>query len=231
MSLVTSFVNSAQLTAIVWLLGFFVLRNGYFVAFELGMRAATPGKRALKLRVVARDGGRLTGEAVVARNVMRELEFYLPISFLFYDSAAGLADLGLWLAGLAWTGIFLLFPYINRDRLRVGDLIAGTWVVSLPRRKLGVSVVERDHVPQFAFTDAQLGAYGEYELKTLERVIRNEEEQAVMVVARSIRTRIGWEGASGGDLEFLQAYYAALCRRLERNMLFGKRRRDKYEQA
>lgn len=218
-----------QLTAIVWLLGFFVLRNGYFIAFELGMRAATPGKRILKLRVVARDGGRLTGEAVVARNVMRELEFYLPISFLFYDSAAGLADAGLWLAGVAWTGVFLFFPYLNRDRLRVGDLIAGTWVVSIPRRKLGGSVVERDLVPQFVFTEAQLGAYGEYELKTLEKVIRQEDEQAVMVVARTIRGRIGWEGPSGGDLEFLQAYYAGLCRRLERNMLFGKRRLDKYQ--
>ena len=29
----------------VWLLGIFLLRNFYFVVFELGPRAATPGKR------------------------------------------------------------------------------------------------------------------------------------------------------------------------------------------
>ncbi len=45
---------------IVWLLGFFFLRNFYFITFELGGRAATPGKRILGLRVAARDGGRLT---------------------------------------------------------------------------------------------------------------------------------------------------------------------------
>eukprot|EP01136_Pigoraptor_vietnamica_P000231 Opistho-1_new@25276 len=62
----------------IWLLGFFLLRNFYFTLFESGTRAATPGKRALKLRVVARDGGRLTGGAILARNLMREVEVFLP---------------------------------------------------------------------------------------------------------------------------------------------------------
>ncbi len=219
-----------QLIAVLWLLGFFVLRNGYFIAFELGMRAATPGKRALKLRVVARDGGRLTGEAVVARNVMRELEFYLPLSFLVYAGSLGAAGFGTSLAGLAWAGVFLFFPLFNRDRLRVGDLVAGTWVVSIPRRQLGESVIDRAPAARFAFTEAQLGAYGEFELKTLEDVIRREDDLSVIVVARSIRNRIGWPD-EGRDMEFLQAYYTALCQRLERNMLFGKRRRDKYEKG
>ncbi|MBL7406005.1 RDD family protein, partial [Escherichia coli] len=51
----------AQLLLMIWLLGFFVLRNGYFAIFELGPRAATPGKRLMRLRVVARDGSRLRG--------------------------------------------------------------------------------------------------------------------------------------------------------------------------
>jgi uncharacterized RDD family membrane protein YckC len=220
-----------QLIVAIWLLGAFVLRNGYFIAFELGMRAATPGKRAMRLRVVARDGGRLTGEAVVARNVMRELELYLPLSFMVMNAQMELADSATSLAGLAWTGTFLLFPLLNRDRLRVGDLIAGTWVVRLPVKRLGASVAAQHFIPDFVFTDAQLNAYGEFELQKLEEVLRREDDLSLMVVARTIRARIGWTGPVGDDYQFLQSYYAALCQRLERNMLFGKRRRDKHEAA
>jgi uncharacterized RDD family membrane protein YckC len=220
--------SSIEIIGIVWLLGFFVLRNGYFLAFELGGRAATPGKRAMGLRVVARDGGRLTGEAVIARNALRELEVVLPLAFL--GELMGAAETGdwTWLAVLAWVVVFLFFPLFNRDRLRVGDLIAGTWVVRTPRRKLGVRISEERDEGGYVFTDAQLDAYGEFELKALEDVLRRQDELAVIVVARTIRGRIGWTGGEGDDLGFLRAYYAALCRKLERGMLFGKRRADKH---
>jgi uncharacterized RDD family membrane protein YckC len=67
---------------IIWLLGFFALRTFWFIGFELGQRAATPGKRLVGIRVVARDGGRLTADAVIARNLIRELEIFLPFTFL-----------------------------------------------------------------------------------------------------------------------------------------------------
>ena len=220
-----------QAVAAIWLLGFFLLRNFYFTAFELGTRSATIGKRVMKLRVVARDGRRLSGHAVVARNAMRELEFFLPLSFLAYESSQGLADFAMSAAGLLWSGCFLLFPLFNRDHMRVGDLIAGTWVVRLPRRRLGASVVGHEALDRYMFTDQQLAAYGEFELQKLEEVLRRQDELAMLVVARTIRTRIGWTGPDGDELAFLRAYYAALCTRLERGMLFGKRRRDKYEAA
>src|SRR3569832_669277 len=69
--------EGAAVGAIVWLLGFFVLRNFYFTLFECGARAAAPGKRLMGLRVAARDGGVLSADVVVARNAMRELELYL----------------------------------------------------------------------------------------------------------------------------------------------------------
>ena len=220
-----------QAVAAIWLLGFFLLRNFYFTAFELGTRSATIGKRVMKLRVVARDGRRLSGHAVVARNAMREFEFFLPLSFLAYESSQGLADFAMSAAGLLWSGCFLLFPLFNRDHMRVGDLIAGTWVVRLPRRRLGASVVGHEALDRYMFTDQQLAAYGEFELQKLEEVLRRQDELAMLVVARTIRTRIGWTGPDGDELAFLRAYYAALCTRLERGMLFGKRRRDKYEAA
>ena len=168
---------------------------------------------------------------MVARNAMRELEVFLPLSFIVDQTAEGLAGWGTWIAGLGTAAIFLLFPLFNRDNLRVGDLLAGTWVVRQPRRELGHSVSQRRrHAPDFIFTEAQLDAYGEFELQRLEEVLRREDDLSMIVVARTIRRRINWTGG-GEDLDFLQAYYTALCLRLERNMLFGKRRADKHSKA
>ncbi|MGJ8536229.1 MAG: RDD family protein, partial [Parasphingopyxis sp.] len=56
----TGSVDGMEIVGVIWLLGFFLLRNFYFIAFEMGRRSATLGKRIMGLRVVARDGGRLT---------------------------------------------------------------------------------------------------------------------------------------------------------------------------
>jgi uncharacterized RDD family membrane protein YckC len=220
---------AAQLVGIVWLVGFFLLRNCYFIIMEMGPRAATFGKRIMGLRVVARNGGRLTADAVIARNLMREIEVFLPLSFLGMNAAQGLADTAATLLGLGWACIFLFFPLFNRDRLRVGDLIAGTWVINTPRKKLGIDLLDRDDAPaKLVFTEEQLNAYGEFELQTLEQVLRLGNKESMATVADTIRAKIGsWQDVS--DAEFLNTYYEALRTRLERNLLFGKRRLDKHD--
>ncbi|WP_174293438.1 RDD family protein, partial [Sphingomonas bacterium] len=132
--------GAGKAIAIVWLLGAFCLRNGWFVLFELGGRGATPGKRLIGLRVIARDGARLTGGAVVARNAMREVEVFLPLTFLGFQASEGAADAFLTLFALGWSGIFLFFPLFNRDRLRLGDIVAGTWVVRDARQRLAADL-------------------------------------------------------------------------------------------
>ncbi len=219
----------AQISAAIWLVGFFALRNGYFIVMESGARAATFGKRWLGLRVVARDGGRLTADAIIARNLVREIELFLPLAFLIQSSAAGTAEGWMALAGLGWAGIFLLFPFFNKDRLRVGDFLAGTWVVAAPKRRLSHELLGANpHAARIVFTAEQLDAYGIYELQTLERVLRQGNGDAMAAVAASIRTKIG-APADTHDVDFLNAYYDALRRRLEKNMLFGKRREDKHQ--
>lgn len=223
--------DSQTVAQIIWLLGFFVLRNFYFTLFECGRRAATPGKRIMGLRVVARDGAALTTDAVVARNAMRELELYLPLMFLF--QGGGETDGWLILAGIVWCGIFVLLPFFNRDRLRGGDLIAGTWVLKAPKQTLLPDLTtDRPATADaiFAFTTKQLDTYGVKELQVLETVLRREEETAMTAVADQIRTKIGWtRRANETDKEFLNAYYANLRRRLEQRLLFGKRKRDKHD--
>jgi uncharacterized RDD family membrane protein YckC len=221
----------AEIFLILWLVGAFMLRNGWFILFEMGGRGATPGKRLLGLRVVARDGGRLTGGAVIARNAMREIEVFLPLSFLGKQAADGAADGFLTLFALCWTGIFLFFPLFNRDRLRVGDLLAGTWVVNTVRAKLGADLVAaRAEQPRRTFSDAALDLYGIYELQMLENVLRGEQDEAIATVAATIRHKAGLPD-DGDDYGFLSDYYAALCARLERAMLVGRRREDKHGTA
>ena len=41
-------------------------------------RGITPGKRVFGLRVIDRGGGALRADAVIARNLMREIEVFLP---------------------------------------------------------------------------------------------------------------------------------------------------------
>ncbi len=215
----------------------FFLRNFYYIFFEAGRRGATPGKRALGLRVVSRDGGRLTADAVLARNFIREIEVGLPVMFLFTlmfasgDTAS--AAIG-WL-GLLWAGVFAFFPLFNRDRMRVGDLIAGTWVIVTPKLRLLGDIVETaSKAPEsarFVFTTEQTDAYGIHELHVLEDVLRSSTPQIKAEVAERISQKIGWQPQSGDTHQaFLEAYYAALRRRLEQRMLLGHRKEDKYDQ-
>ena len=219
--------SRADAVGILWLIGFFTLRNGWFALFEMGGRGATPGKRLMGLRVVARDGARLTGGAVIARNAMREIEVFLPLSFLAVQASEGAADAFLTLFALSWSGIFLFFPLFNRDKLRVGDLIAGTWVVKSVSGALGHDLVAGKARPRQTFSEAALGLYGVYELQTLEDVLRGGRDDAIATVAWTIRNKAGIAD-DGDDFGFLSDYYAALCARLERGLMLGRRRADKF---
>lgn len=223
--------NAFNLTYIIWMLGFFVLRNFYFTLFEAGRRAATPGKRIMGLRVVARDGAALTADSVFARNAMRELELYMPIAFLF-SQGEGVEAL-ITLSAIVWCGIFVLFPLFNRDRLRAGDLIAGTWVLKSPKQVLLPDLAEQAAPTTIlAFTDAQLDQYGVKELQVLEQVLRAAQPAAMEAVSNQIRTKLNWaRRLNETDEMFLNAYYKALRQRLEQRLLFGKRKKDKFDQS
>ena len=215
-----------------WLVFYFFVRNFYYIFFEIGRKAATPGKRALGLRVVSRDGDRLTANAVLARNFTREIEVGLPIQFLLM----GGDQLGAWIAlfGLAWSGVFLFFPVFNKDKMRVGDLIAGTWVIRAPKAQLmgdiSQVVATAQKASLYSFTPEQADAYGIHELHVLEDVLRQSTPEIKAQVAARIRTKINWVAVPAEtDIGFLEAYYAALRRRLEQRMLMGDRKTDKYD--
>ena len=211
----------------------FFIRNFYFIFFEIGRKSATPGKRALGLRVADRNGGRLTANAVIARNFLRELEFFLPLSVLFSFGGDNVDAWINWIL-LFWCLIFALFPLFNKDKLRVGDLVAGTMVIHAPKVRLLKDVVaspaaESPDAP-IRFTPEQLDVYGIHELHVLEDVLRQSTEEIKTNVANRIANKIGYAPETGiSSLMFLEAYYAALRAHLEQRMLFGERKEDKYD--
>ena len=227
---VTKASGGQEALTVIWLLGGFIIRNGYFLFFEIQPRAATPGKRIMGLRVIAADGGRLTTDAVFARNALREVEVFLPLTFwLARGEGVDAALIGL---GAIWSGVFVIFPLFNRDRRRLGDLVAGTLVVKAPKVVLqpDLADTERSASRGVAFTPAQLDAYGIKELHVLEAVIRGGDRKAIAEVAGRIRAKIGWAGPTDiADRTFLNAYYAGLRGRLESRILFGRRRADKFD--
>ena len=231
--------------ALILLISFFA-RNFYFIYFELMWQGVTPGKRALGLRVIDRNGGRLTPDAVFARNLMREIEIFIPISLVL---SGGQGDGSPWVTvlSLAWISVFVFLPFFNRDRLRAGDIVGGTWVISQPKTVLlpdvagaPASVPETPDTvtpaatPQYAFSRAQLDIYGIYELQTLENVLRQDGPNAKAVhdeVCQRIQKKIEWigTGAPVDSKAFLQSFYAALRGHLETRALFGHRRESKHD--
>jgi uncharacterized RDD family membrane protein YckC len=211
----------------------FIVRNLYFVYFELAWRGATPGKRIVGLRVIDRGGGPLLPSAVVARNLTREVECFIPLGILMTwgKTAQGLAD---WerLSIAAWLLFFAALPLINRDRMRGGDLIAGTILIRLPKRALSADLVEK--TAKYAFTEQQLRAYGAFELQVLEELLRRpdgtESDRMLVEVCEKICRRIGWPAPvpSNEIPTFLREFYTAERAFLEREQLFGKARADKH---
>ncbi|HUG24104.1 RDD family protein [Piscinibacter sp.] len=106
------FIAMAVLSALgrlglgLFLIVYFLLEWFYPVVFELTLAGATPGKRALGLKVVMDTGLPVTPAASLARNLLRAADF-MPVAYGF-----GLAAM-----------------LMRSDFKRLGDMAAGTLVV------------------------------------------------------------------------------------------------------
>jgi uncharacterized RDD family membrane protein YckC len=234
--------DGSWLTAAFTVLSFIVL-TFYFCIFEVRWQGQTWGKRKIGIRVIDARGGQLETRAVLARNLVRELELWTPIRFVVARSTLW-PDAPSWavVVAIAWTLVFLFLPLFNKDRLRVGDIIAGTRVVLQPKVVLlpdlvaesGATMSQRAKAKAaHEFTDAQLSHYGVYELQVLEGVLRTDPTKhgyfdALQTVAQKVRAKIGFVGAVTHDEQFLRDFYAAQRAHLEQKLLLGQRREDKY---
>jgi uncharacterized RDD family membrane protein YckC len=221
----------------------FLLQNFYFIFFELRWQGMTPGKRSVGIRVIDAHGGALSADALIARNLVRDVEVFVPLQVLLFSDQLFPGAPG-WAVLLAviWAFVFIFMPLFNKDRLRVGDMVAGTLVVLAPKAVLLPDVGLREQAARpgqaadYVFGEEQLGVYGIYELQVLEDLLRKTEAgqtrpEALEKVCQQIQQKIGWDAIRSGAVNherFLRDFYVALRAHLERRMLFGKRRQDKY---
>ena len=149
-----------------------------------------------------------------------------------------------------WTFVFLFMPLFNKDRLRVGDLIAGTRVVMQPKIVLAARPRRRDapaptHAPRrgraasrratrsptrSSRSTASTSCRCSRACCAATRGDAGRAIEALQTVADKIRAKIKYAPliAVGDDERFLRDFYAALRAHLEQKMLFGQRREDKF---
>ncbi len=230
----------------VGLVFMFLIRHFYFIAFETHWHGSTPGKRLMNLRVVARDGAGLGTDAVVARNLMRDLEIFVPLAIVANpEQVFGPGPWWLLAPTVIWLSVMALMPLLSRDRSRLGDLVGGTRVVRIPIAELPPDEAARSSQPRqsrradtLAFSVAQLSFYGERELETLAELMRKADQgkatdDDLRVVAQTIADKVGFDGPlpARRPARFLRAFYKAQRAHLERELLFGKRKASKFDEG
>ncbi len=234
--LAASFITASVHVFAIMLIGVFVIRQGYFLFFEARLQGSTPGKRFLGLRVVSRDGARLSMESIIARNVLRDLELFLPAAFASApDALLGPSPWWLRIPATIWVLLLIGMPFLARERTRAGDIVAGTIVVRAPKAVLAADEAA-GHRAKIRFTKEQLSIYGEHELETLADLLRKLDadkatDEDLRVVAAAIARRIRYEGRDPAQQPtlFLRAFYAEQRAELERELVLGRRIADKTE--
>ncbi|PVB61229.1 RDD family protein [Labrenzia sp. 011] len=233
-------LSSPQSMTAIAVLVFFSIGVPYYILAELAWNGQTLGKRLMKIKVVAHDGGSLSAHSLVLRNLMKEAEIFLPgMLLLTLDMTSLLTSV----TALVWIAIVFLVPLRDRYRRRLGDLMAGTHVIHLPvpllLKDLAVENPAAGHGgTNVRFLAHQLDHYGAFELQTLETLLRahgtptasQQTDAAIATIVEKIRRKIGYaQPVPPQDrVAFLQAFYNAQREHLEQRRLFGDRRENKH---
>ena len=151
-------VGAGWILAVV-LLGLFVLNWFYFAGLEAALGGQTPGKMAVRLRVVTRQGGKPGLSALLVRNFLRPVDLLLGVPLMAVDPLAR----------------------------RLGDRVAGTLVTREPRGESELVLQQIPSTwgaSEVSFAEALLGRLDELEpararslaLRTLEWIERSDPE-------------------------------------------------------
>jgi len=139
---------AAYVALAIGVLGVTAVLLGYYIFFELIWNGQSPGKRAMRLRVIQISGYPVTPFAVLIRNVLRLVDF-LP----------------------AYYGVGVITMIVNKNARRLGDLAAGTIVVKEGREGDLSSLPASDTTPSNAALGAGItlsppAAHGDWPLPT-----------------------------------------------------------------
>jgi uncharacterized RDD family membrane protein YckC len=185
-------------TVIAILVGFLVLW-AYDVLFEAFNAGRTPGKQALKLRVVGDRGEPETFSMAAVRNILRIVDEYLTL----------------------WLGA--LISMVRSDRTqRLGDRAAGTLVVNERAAEVGGDALVRvSSLPELEAAGAwDTSRIGDTELATARRFLARRDQFAPHVrthladdLAARLRPRVpGSESIASGE-QFIELLVAVKSQR------------------
>ena len=175
----------------------------YYTLFELFMRGQTPGKRWCRMQVVKADGFGLDTGSIVVRNLFRLVDS-IPLTWVV--------------------------PLLSKRSQRLGDMVAGTLVISEQRPEFGALHAALASRPTgeatFRFASAALARLPRTDIEAVEKLVARWEQvpagQRDSLAARlvaSIAPRLGIEPPpAGGEREFFLDVLAAEARRRERGL-------------
>lgn len=167
----------------------FIVETGYFIFWEMVANGRSPGKRAMGLRVVRRDGLPLDLRSSIVRNLMRIVDL-LPANY-----CVGLASI-------------LLSPRCER----LGDHVAGTIVIRLDRPEAAEDLAGENAAPTLALTREQIARLGPRELQLIRGTLRrvsyltaDRSNPLLLEVCDTMRARLGLDELPTTDhLSFLR---------------------------
>ena len=154
----------------------------YHLVCELTMDGQSIGKRAKKIRVARVDGGQPTLGQYLIRWTLRMID------------------------GFYWVGLIVIL--INGKGQRLGDIAAGTTVISLKRRltlqDTLITKVEEGHVVRIPEAVRLNDAQARMIREVLNAKLANSKVRVVEEMAEKVRKVIGNEGVGIGSQAYLE---------------------------
>lgn len=133
----------------VVLLAEFAVEMGYFIFWEMATGGRSPGKLAVGLRVVRRNGLPIDLHSSIVRNLMRIVDM-MPAEYL----------------------IGLISILISSSGERLGDHVAGTVVLRLDRPEAAAEILMLENAAGLVLTREQLARIGPREMQLIRGVLR-----------------------------------------------------------
>ena len=171
----------------------FFLRWGYFVFFEITMEGQSPGKKAMRIRVIRENGESLKVEDIFIRNLIRTIDG---------------------VPGLPFVGAFVAM--IDKKSRRLGDMAAGTLVVN----EIHFNLKEPDFQVNIKEESAQnekietINKLNENELYIIRRFLNEKhklppekEEEVAVKLMYQIKERLHLNHVELKPIEFLEEVY------------------------
>jgi uncharacterized RDD family membrane protein YckC len=165
-------IEGAMIAAVM--LAQFVVEFGYFTFWEMVTNGRSPGKAAVGLRVVRRNGFPIDLRSSLVRNVMRMVDI-LPAYYL----------------------VGLISIVLSPGSERLGDHVAGTIVLRLDRPAAAAEIDTAAEPTALALTREQVARIGPREIQLIRATLRRVEDlpgerggELLGEVAASMRARL-----------------------------------------